>query len=164
MLVGSIDTTASAVAKIVKTLSRDRDLRARMAHDSDNPSKLEGWCAEALRRWPHNPAMLRSAATDTRLGATPVKGGATVVAWTQAAMLDPSAFPEPALLTPDRPRAAYLHFGGALHHCAGRSINEFQIPLLVGGLLTRGIDRVGRVEWAGPFPDRLDVNFTGQPQ
>ncbi|HTE15566.1 MAG TPA: cytochrome P450 [Burkholderiales bacterium] len=164
MLVGSIDTTASAVAKIVKTLGRDSDLRARMILDLDNPARMEGWCAEALRRWPHNPAMLRSAAAATQLGTTPVKAGATVVAWTQAAMLDPSAFPEPALLTPERPRSAYLHFGGALHHCAGRSINEFQIPILVGGLLARGIDRVGRVQWAGPFPDRLDVDFTGQPQ
>jgi cytochrome P450 len=162
MLVGSIDTTASAVAKIVKTLGSDRDLRARITRDAGDTTRLGGWCAEALRRWPHNPAMLRSAAADTRLGATAVKAGATVVAWTQAAMLDASAFPEPALLTPERPRAAYFHFGGALHHCGGRSINEFQIPLLVGALLARGIERVGSIQWAGQFPDHLEVRFTEQ--
>lgn len=162
MLVGSIDTTASAVAKIVQTLGRDRELRARMARDADDMARLGGWCAEALRRWPHNPAMLRSAAADTRLGATPVKAGATVVAWTQAAMLDPSAFPEPTVLTPERPRAAYFHFGGELHHCGGRSVNEFQIPLLVGALLARGIARVGPMQWAGQFPDRLDISFAEQ--
>src|SRR5688500_5181823 len=99
MLVGSIDTTASAVAKIVKTLGSDRDLRARMRRDAGDIARLGGWCMEALRRWPHNPAMLRKAAADTRLGATPVKAGAAVLAWTQAAMLDASAFPEPAVLT-----------------------------------------------------------------
>jgi hypothetical protein len=56
-----------------------------------------------------------------------------------------------------------LHFGGGLHPCVGRAINEFQIPLLVGRLVARGIDRVGRVKWAGPFPDWLDVSFGKHP-
>ena len=162
MLVGSIDTTASAVAKIVEIIGCDRDLRERMARDAGDIARLDGWCMEALRRWPHNPAMLRKAAADTRLGATRVKAGSAVVAWTQAAMLDASAFPEPALLTPDRPRDAYFHFGGELHHCGGRSINEFQIPLLVGALLARGIARVGTMQWAGQFPDLLEVSFAEQ--
>ncbi len=162
MLVGSIDTTASAVAKIVETLGRDRDLRERMARDARDIVRLGGWCMEALRRWPHNPAMLRKAAADTRLGATRVKAGAAVVAWTQAAMLDAGVFAEPTLLTPDRPREAYFHFGGELHHCGGRSINQFQIPLLVGALLARGVERVGTMQWARQFPDRLDVSFTEQ--
>jgi len=162
MLVGSIDTTATAVAKIVKVLGRDRQLHEKMAADAAHPERLArlyGWCREALRRWPHNPALLRSAAVDTTLDATAVKAGSTVVLWTQAAMLDRSVFPEPQRLNPDRPPAAYLHFGGGLHPCAGRSVNEFQIPLLVRHLLVRGIDRVGRVNWAGPFPDRLDASF-----
>ncbi len=162
MLVGSIDTTASAVAKIVQTIGCDRDLRERMARDAHDPARLEGWCADALRRWPHNPALLRKAAADTRLGATRVKAGATMVAWTQAAMLDASVFPEPSWLTPERPRDGYLHFGGELHHCGGRSINQFQIPMLVGALLARGIARVGAMQWAGQFPDRIEVYFTEQ--
>jgi cytochrome P450 len=163
MLVGSIDTTATAVAKIVKMLGRDQQLRERMAADAIDTQRFGGWCLEALRRWPHNPALLRSAAIDTNLNETPVKAGATVVAWTQAAMLDRSVFPDPQLLKPDRPAAAYLHFGGGLHPCVGRAINEFQIPLLVGRLVARGIDRVGRVKWAGPFPDWLDVSFGKHP-
>jgi cytochrome P450 len=161
MLVGSIDTTASAVAKIVKTLGNDRPLLDRVAADSRNVARLNGWCLEILRRWPHNPILLRTAARDTELGGVSISAGATVVAWTQAAMLDPSAFPEPSRLAPDRAHRSYLHFGAGLHPCAGRSINEFQIPLLVGGLLRRGIVKVGSIDWAGPFPDRLDVAFAG---
>jgi hypothetical protein len=57
------------------------------------------------------------------------------------------------------PAAAYLHFGGGLHPCAGRVVNAFQIPLLVGALVRRGIKSVGSVEWAGPFPDHVTVEF-----
>jgi cytochrome P450 len=74
-------------------------------------------------------------------------------------MRDTSAFPEPGELRPDRPAAAYLHFGGGLHPCAGRAVNAFQIPLLVGALLKRGIKSVGPVQWAGPFPDHLALKF-----
>lgn len=162
MLVGSIDTTASAVAKIMEIVGCDRDLRDKMARDVHDFTRIEGWCLDALRRWPHNPAMLRKAAADTRLGATRVKAGAAVMAWTQAAMLDASVFPDPALLAHDRPRSAYFHFGGELHHCGGRSINQFQIPMLVGALVARGITRVGTMQWAGQFPDRLKVHFREQ--
>jgi len=162
MLVGSIDTTATAVAKIVKVLSRDRDLHDNMNEDVGDPEKLNGWCREALRRWPHNPALLRRAAADTTLDTTEIKAGSVVVLLIQAAMLDRCVFPEPKELRPDRPPSAYLHFGGGLHPCAGRMVNEFQIPLLVRQLLVRGVGRAGRVKWAGPFPDRLDVSLGGR--
>jgi cytochrome P450 len=160
MLVGSIDTTATAVAKIVAILADDAKLRERISADRNDPAILTMWCLEALRRWPHNPLLLRRAAVDTTLGGVEVKSGDTVVALTQAAMLDPKIFPAPDQLRPDRPRAAYLHYGGGLHPCAGRAINDFQITTLVGKLLERGIASAGQIIWAGPFPDRLVVQFT----
>ena len=159
MLVGSIDTTASSVAKIVAMIGRDATLAARIAADADDPALLAGWCREALRRWPHNPIVLRQAATDTILAGTAISAGDQVFLWTQAAMLDPSMFPRPGTLRPDRPAAAYLHFGGGLHPCAGRAVNAFQIPLLVGTLVRRGISSVGRVDWAGPFPSHMILQF-----
>jgi cytochrome P450 len=159
MLVGSIDTTASSVAKIVSVIGKDQDLAAKVAADVDDESRLAGWCREALRKWPHNPILLRSAATDTILADTEVHRGDDIVLFTQAAMFDATAFPDPLELRPDRPAAAYLHFGAGLHPCAGRAVNAFQIPLLVGALVRRGIKSVGPVEWAGPFPDRLVVTF-----
>jgi cytochrome P450 len=159
MLVGSIDTTATCVAKIMVVLGKDRSLTDRIAADADDETRLKGWCAEALRRWPHNPILLRRAVTDTRLADVDVREGDDVIAWTQAAMLDAEAFPDPQQLRPDRPAAAYLHFGGGLHPCAGRAVNAFQIPLLVGALVRRGIKSVGAVQWAGPFPDHLTIQF-----
>lgn len=159
MLVGSIDTTAMAVAKIVATLGRDRRVAARMAADLDDPARLAGWCWEVLRRWPNSSVLLRRAVVATTLGKVAVRDGDQVIAWTQAAMLDASVFPSPGELRPDRPAAAYLHFGGGLHPCAGRAVNGFQIPVLVGALLRRGLGECGAIGWAGPFPDRLVVRL-----
>ena len=155
MFVGSIDTTATAVAKILVIAGRDRQLRDQMIADRGN---LKGWCWEALRRWPHNPILLRQCAADTSFVDRQVPSGTTMVAWTQAAMLDPDAFPDPQLARPDRPADTYLHFGAGLHPCAGRALNALQIPMLVGHLLPR-MERLGSVQWAGPFPDRLEITL-----
>jgi cytochrome P450 len=157
MLVGAIDTTATAFAKVLVMLGRDPGLRAKVVRDLDNASALVGWCRDILRRWPHNPIVIRQAATDTALAGVAVPAGARVVAWTQAAMFDEQAFPDAATVRPDRPPSAYLHFGGGLHPCAGRAINDRQIPMLVGKLLRRGLARVGPVGWAGPFPAKVPV-------
>jgi cytochrome P450 len=159
MMVGSVDTTASSVARILYVLGRDAALAGRMRRDADDAERMLGWCLEALRRWPHNPLVLRKTAADTILAGVAVPAGSSVLAWTQAAMQDAEAFPAPDQLRPDRPTTAYLHFGGGLHPCAGRSVNDLQIPMLVARLLKRGVDKVGRVAWAGPFPDRLPVKL-----
>lgn len=160
MLVGSIDTTASCVAKIIAVIAGDKALAAEAARDVDSPDRLRGWCWEALRRWPHNPIVLRQAVCATTLNGQEIKAGDRIFVWTQAAMLDATAFPDPFKLRPDRPQGNYLHFGAALHACAGRSVNHFQIPILVGALLRRGLSSVGKIDWAGPFPDRLMAELT----
>jgi cytochrome P450 len=159
MLVGSIDTTATAVAKIVAMIGRDPDFARMVAADVEDPVRLAGWCREGLRRWPHNPILLRQAENDTTLGGIAIHKGDQIFLWTQAAMLDPDMFPSPRVWRPDRPASAYLHFGGGLHPCAGRAVNDFQVPLLVGALVRRGIKSVGRIAWAGPFPAHLPVQF-----
>ncbi len=159
MLVGSIDTTASCVAKIVAMIGRDPALGRRVAADVDDPERLAGWCREALRRWPHNPLVMRQAQADTVLAGTQVRAGDKMILWTQAAMLDATTFPRPGTARADRPQGAYLHFGAGLHPCGGRAVNAFQIPLLVGALVRRGIASVGKVGWAGPFPAHMTVRF-----
>jgi cytochrome P450 len=159
MLVGAVDTTASATAKIVVMLGRDPALAARVTRDAGDPQAMLGWCRDVLRRWPHNPIVMRQAATDTTLAGVAVPAGARVIAWTQAAMFDEEAFPDATRMRPDRPADAYLHFGGGLHPCAGRAINDRQIPMLVGKLLARGLSKIGALGWAGPFPARLPVTL-----
>ena len=161
MMVGSVDTTATCVAKILTVIRRKPDLQYKMRRDLGDAGRMYGWCLEALRVWPHNPIVMREAIGDTSLGGLAIKAGERVIAFTLAAMLDPSVFAEPARLRPDRDPAAYLHFGGGLHPCAGRAVNRFQIPLLVAGLVERGLGRIGRIQWAGAFPHRLEATLTG---
>ena len=160
MIVGSIDTTATCVAKIMTIIGQDKTLAAGIADDVDNFARLHGWCWEALRRWPHNPIVLRSAAVETQLAGVDIHVNDTIYVYTQAAMLDSSVFPDPQVMNPTRPTKPYLHFGGGLHPCAGRDINAFQIPLLVGTLVRRGVKSVGGIRWAGPFPAHLSVSFS----
>lgn len=159
MFVGSVDTTASSVARIVTMIGRDPTLAAGIAADLDAPERLAGWCWEALRLWPHNPILVREASEAADLAGVPIAPGDKVILWTQAAMLDPTVFPDPQRLDPSRPAVSYLHFGGGLHACAGRVVNGFQIPTLVGALVRRGIGSVGPVAWAGPFPNALRLRF-----
>jgi cytochrome P450 len=159
VLVGSIDTTASTFARVFSVASDDARLAGQMLARWRSGLDIYGLCLDALRRWPHNPILLREAAADTMLGGVAIKAGARIVVCTQAAMLDPDAFPDPARMQHDRPPGAYLHFGGGLHPCAGRAVNAVQIPALVGTLLDAGAAPAGRIDWAGPFPDRMPVRI-----
>ena len=159
MMVGSVDTTATCVAKILTVMKRKPELQYAIRQDRDDLDRLYGLCMDALRFWPHNPIVLRKATSDTELGGLAVKSGEGVIAWTQAAMRDPTVFPEPKRLRADRDPLTYLHFGGGLHPCSGRPVNHFQIPLLVAGLVDRGLAHIGGIDWAGPFPHQLDVTL-----
>jgi cytochrome P450/glutathione S-transferase len=159
LLVGSIDTTASSVGKIIAVICADAGLQRRVERDLDDPRRMAAWCDEALRLWPHNPIVLRQAAADVTLGSAAVPSGTTVVAFTQAAMMDPSRFPQPTRLDPSRSPSLYLHHGGGLHPCAGRAVNRVQIPELVRRILERQVVSVSRPRFDGPFIDELVVTF-----
>ena len=156
MLVGSIDTTATCVAKILSVMAQDSELTERAT--AAEPAPLYGYCLEALRRWPHNPILMRVAARDTMLGGRRVEAGDKVIVWTQAAMQDRKAFAQPRRMLP-RAERDYLHFGSELHVCAGHDVNRWQIPLLVGRVLRRGYAIDGAMGWAGPFPDHLPIRL-----
>lgn len=159
MLVGSIDTTATAVAKIMTVLIADPVAMAGATQDIHHIRRLYGWCQEALRRWPQTPMLIRQAPAETQLGGVAVPANSTIWMLTQAAMHDASAFPDPKRMRPDRPTAAYLHLGEGLHACAGRGISAWQIPMLIGGLLSRKPTQLEPMRWAGPFPAHLIVRF-----
>lgn len=161
LLVGAIDTTATAVAKIIRMASTDDAVLARVERAVDDPQRMIGWCNELLRLWTHNPVLLRRAAVDVSVGGKNIPAGTTVVAYTQAAMFDPDHFTNPNQLDPTRATALYRHFGGGLHPCSGRAVNDVQIPELVRQVVKRGILRVERPRYDGPFIDELIVSLGG---
>jgi cytochrome P450 len=161
LLVGAIDTTATAVAKIIRMASADDAVLARVERAIDDPPRMIGWCNELLRMWTHNPVLLRRAAVDVLVGGKNIPAGTTVVAYTQAAMFDRDHFSSPYRLDPTRATALYRHFGGGLHPCSGRAVNDVQIPELVRQVVKRGILRVERPRYDGPFIDELIVSLGG---
>ena len=162
LLVGSIDTTATTVSQIVATACGNPELLARVERDVDDPARMLGWCNELLRRWPHNPFLLRQAETDVTLDGVAIPAGSTVIAYTHAAMFDQSRFPEPGRSDPTRALKLYRHFGGGLHPCSGRAVNDVQIPELVRHVIKRGIASADRPRFDGPFIDEVVVSFGGR--
>jgi cytochrome P450 len=163
LLVGAIDTTATAVANIVAECLADRRLSDGMSRDLDDRGRFLGWCWEALRRRPHNPLLLRQAAEGAEFGGKTLTGDVRVVAFTLSAMYDPAVFEHPGRLDPARPADRYLHFGRGLHTCAGRDLNAVQLPALVRELLRFGMTAHSGVRSQGPFPDVFVVALRGEP-
>ena len=159
LIVGAVDTTATAIANISIVLLGDRRMLANVRSDIDDPQRMRGWCNEALRFRPHNSIIVRETAYATRLGTKNIRKGAKVFAVTLSAMHDPAAFPRPASLLPTRPCNRYLHFGTGLHACAGRDFNAHQIPHLVTELLRAGAGDVITRRARGPFPDEVVVRL-----
>ena len=157
MLVGAIDTTAGCVANIVTEIGADRSLALRVGNDLGDMDRLTGWCWEILRRRPFTPLIERVTVADAKVGGRAVKPGTKIIAVTLAAMRDPAAFPNPDRLDPTRPRDRYMHFGHGIHECAGRAINAFQIPTLVGNLLKFRPTQYGAPRMQGAFVDELVV-------
>ena len=59
---------------------------------------------------------------------------------------------------------SYLHWGYGLHTCFGQYINQVQIPGILKPLLKRkGLRRAagdaGQLQYSGPFPSSLKVEF-----
>jgi len=159
LLIGAIDTTATAVAQIASVLFGDANRMRELQQDIDRPDRVLGWCWEALRVWPHNPLVLRHANAGTSFAGKTFTKDMTVVGLTLAAMNDPFAFPLPSQLDPSRPRDRYLHFGGGLHPCAGRSVNAIQVPLLIRELAKAGAKHTANPRFDGPFIDELVVTL-----
>ena len=159
LLVGSIDTTATAVSNIVVEILSDWALAENIRRDLDDRRRLYGWCWEALRRRPHNPVLFREAVEGATLGGEPVPAGTRVVAFTLAAMQDERVFDRPETLDPDRPPHLYMHFGRGMHECAGRDVNALQIPALIGALMRFNPSGRVKVKNAGPFPDQFFVRI-----
>jgi cytochrome P450 len=147
------------VPRIIHVLASDPALLAQVERDVDDPARMAGWCAEALRMWPSAPVVFRRSSRPITIGGRTIGEGCKVAAFTQAAMLDPAVFPLPRRLDPNRPRHRYLNFGGGLHPCAGRGVNDVQLPELVARLVARGITSVGRPRFVGPFIDELVVTL-----
>jgi cytochrome P450 len=172
VIVGAVDTQSKAIAHVVDFFLRNLAAleSARSAALAGDDAAVASHVWEALRFNPHNPALFRRCHADTVIaGGTSrratLKAGTQVVVLTLSAMFDPAALDRPDEFLPGRPDSAYLHFGYGQHTCFGARINGIVVPAAVKALLLLdglAYDEEGsrRIEYEGPFPDRMKLRFS----
>ena len=139
-LVGGTDTLAKAITNVVNYLLDHPEtlaaaqLAAAGTSDKDYQD-LSAIIRECLRFDPVAPMIFRYCEQDQYIGNNLVKAGTIVCLLTKAAMFDDKAFPKPFEFDPTRPPDRYLHFGEGVHHCAGRSLAEQILYLVIRSLL-----------------------------
>ena len=170
LILGAVETTSKCVTLAVDELLRRPGELAdvRKAALADDLDTVRTYAYEALRFNPHQPGQLRFCRHETELAkGTPrarrIRAGTTVVSATLSAMFDPDYFAQPDQFRVDR-GVEYLHFGYGLHRCFGYYINGVQIPAILAALLRlpnlrRAKGNRGRINYDGPFPDRLMLEF-----
>ncbi|MGA8222810.1 MAG: cytochrome P450 [Candidatus Acidiferrales bacterium] len=171
LIVGAIPTTSTCCAQALdQLLSRPQELAgAQAAALAGDDTLLAKYVFEALRFNPNNPGLFRITGEDYPLAKGQIHGvtipkGTQVFAATLSAMFDGTKVDHPDDFRTDRPPYVYMHFGYGLHSCFGRYINQVQIPgilkpLLACKKLRRAPGDAGALQYAGPFPSSLKVNF-----
>lgn len=140
------ETTAAAIAWGAVLLAHDRGVRpraARAAREGDDPY-LDALVKEILRSRPPLPVTAaRELAVPLRIGAHTVPPGTPIVIDGYGLHHDPSLYPDPEALCPERfldgaPEAyAWLPFGGGAHRCIGAALAELEIKVALGSMLRR---------------------------
>jgi len=171
LIVGAIPTTSTCCAQALdQLLSRPPELAgAQAAAIAGDDALVAKYVFEALRFNPNNPGLFRITSEDYPLAKGQIHGvtipkGTQVFAATLSAMFDERKVDRPDDFRVDRPPYIYMHFGYGLHSCFGRYINQVQIPgilkpLLASKSLRRSPGDAGALQYQGPFPSSLKVNF-----
>jgi Dyp-type peroxidase family len=181
VLTGLIPTNTLAAGKILEELLRRPDAlkkaieAARCSEDVDekengaaNPHRgeLERILFEAARLNPAlAPGQWRYARKDAMIGTTPIAKGTVLLVSTMSGLRDKTAVPRPDEFDPTRePAGIGMMFGEGLHECLGIHLAMAQITAIFQVLLAQdelrvARDRCGKIQWIGPFPRRLDMEF-----
>jgi len=171
IIIGAIPTTSKCAALVIDYLL-DHPVLLASAQDAarrDDDVSIRQTVLEALRFNSFGAGIFRVATEDYRLArgylrSRRIKKGTTVLAATQSAMLDGRKVERPGRFRLDRPAHAYMHFGYGMHTCFGAHINLVQIPIIVSAMLKcpglrRAEGEKGVMQYRGPFPDSLTVEF-----
>lgn len=176
LVTGFIPTTTLGGANMLLELLRrpSQMCAAKALAKQGDSAGLQALLQEAERL---NPALLpgqwRYAVADGEIaGGTwrrkKVRKDTVLMVSTASALRDPRAFPSAGIFNAERRQQPDLMFGWASHSCLGNHIAMAQITeifliLLSQTDLRRASGRDGKLQWVGPFPSRLDMEFDPAP-
>ncbi len=123
-------------------LLRPDALEMAMGAAKTDDVQLQAIFFEALRFDPLAPMLKRTVVKDTVLAAgtskeTKLVEGNQLYVMFASAMQDRRRVENPARFIPNRPKAAYIHFGFGHHECFAAAINRKMLPAMIKPLLLR---------------------------
>jgi cytochrome P450 len=140
------ETTATAIAWAADLLAHNPRVRAdaRAAINADDQRYIDALVKEILRiRAPVAVAAARHPLEPFDVGGGYTVGrDAVVIADAWGVHLDPSVWPEPDVLKPERfldpaPEYSWLPFGGGAHRCLGAALAQLEMRVALTGILRR---------------------------
>jgi cytochrome P450 len=133
LFTGGLDTTKAAMGNIVRRLTDDPGLEARL--------RDPGWINEDLDEFLRfdSPIMFmaRTVMAETELNGCPLKPGDRVAIHFAAANRDPDRFDDPDELRFDRGSNPHAAFGMGVHRCIGLHFARLQIQIAFEELFSR---------------------------
>lgn len=156
LMIGALDTTTKVLVRVVEYFAKNRskweEFRALSKVGDDR--QLTSYWLEALRFNPHNPVLLRYAASATEFHGKKIPPGSTIFFVHLSAMFDPKVYLHPREFRTGRD-VDYLHFGYGEHRCFGEYINYVQVTELLKGLTVLNLLQCLNKSDDGPFPDSM---------
>jgi cytochrome P450 len=142
LLTGGLDTVVSLFAMMMRHLAREDALRRRLVAD---PALLPAAVREMTRRFAIM-TKARLVRADQILDGVTLKAGDMVV-MPPLHGLDPTIFPDPLRVDPDRRAAPHSAYGNGVHRCPGAQLAEAEMVIMLEEWLARIPD-------FAPDPDR----------
>jgi len=160
VLAAAQEPPAIALTNVILELARDPELQEEFAAAGPGPFR-RAVIAEVLRLRPSASAALRRLETTTQLGGQTVPAGTTVLVPSPLLHRDPTHFPAPDQLRPERwthgaPEGLpYFPFGDGARRCLGEALGRTELDHVLPAVL----DHL-RFTVAWPRPERMAVRGT----
>ncbi len=153
LVIGGLDTTASALACLLARLARTPALRARLLAEP----ALWGTAIEELLRY-ESPVQrgMRTARADLAVGGETIPAGTQFFVSWAAANLDESGVADALTLDPARRPNPHVAFGSGFHKCLGAHLARLELRVALERLHARLPDYT--------LVDEAGLSFKGQPR
>jgi cytochrome P450 len=170
----SYEVSSRALAWTLHLLAGDAAVQARLAAGAEPAGYEQMVFSEAIRLYPPSWLFVRMAFDEARLpSGHVVPAGSRLFLSPYAAHREPRHFPDPDRFDPerfrpgpalrDRPRYAYLPFGGGPHVCIGEGFARMEAAIVLPRLLRRAELALVPGRRVRPRP-RVTLELSGDPR